>query len=85
MPARLRWAAIGAVAVVHLTALLFLGPLGYNYDVVVWPWNLAMLGLVIVLFAMPPEARIRRTFSELRQSKPSLAIVALFSLICLIF
>jgi uncharacterized membrane protein len=71
LPARLRWAAIGAVAVVHLTALLFLGPLGYNYDVVVWPWNLAMLGLVIVLFAMPPEARIRRTFSEFAHRNPA--------------
>ena len=81
---RLRWAAIGAAAVVHLTALLFLGPLGYNYDVVVWPWNLAMLGLVIVLFAMAPEARIRRTLADLRASKPALTIVALFSLLPLL-
>jgi hypothetical protein len=81
---RFRWAAIGAAAVVHLTALLFLGPLGYNYDVVVWPWNLAMLGLVIALFAIPPAARITRTLADLRPSKPGLATLALVSFLPLL-
>jgi hypothetical protein len=47
---RFRRVAIGMVLVVHLSALLFLGPLGYRYDLVVWPWNLAMIALVLVLF-----------------------------------
>lgn len=76
---RFRWAAIVAAAAVHLTALLFLGPLGHNYDFVVWPWNLAMLALVIVLFASAPEARIAPTFGELRSSRTALTILALFS------
>jgi hypothetical protein len=54
---RFRKVAITAVVVVHLTALLFLGPLGYNYDLVIWPWNLAMIAFVLVLFACPAEAR----------------------------
>jgi len=48
---RLRPLAIGATLLVHLGALLFLGPLGHDYNWVVWPWNLAMIGLVCALFA----------------------------------
>jgi hypothetical protein len=44
--------AIGAAVVLHLSALLFLGPLGYNYNWVVWPWNLAMIALVWSLFGV---------------------------------
>ncbi len=49
---RLRKIAIGAAIALHLSALLFLGPLGYNYNWVVWPWNLAMIGLVWSLFGI---------------------------------
>jgi len=48
---RLRQFAFAATLLVHLTALLFLGPLGHNYNWVVWPWNLAMIALVFGLFA----------------------------------
>ena len=48
---RLRPGAIGAGAGLHLAALLFLGPLGHNYNWVVWPWNLAMIALLFALFA----------------------------------
>ncbi len=47
---RLRRTAIGAVLAMHLAVLLFLGPLGHNYNLVIWPWNLAMIALVCVLF-----------------------------------
>jgi hypothetical protein len=47
---RLRRAAIGATIVVHAAAMLFLGPLGHNYNQVIWPWNVAMIALVCVLF-----------------------------------
>jgi hypothetical protein len=54
---RFRRLAIGMVLLVHLSALLFLGPLGYRYDLVVWPWNLAMIALVMVLFPFGTERR----------------------------
>ena len=47
----LRRAAFIAVILTHAFALLFLGPLGHNYNWVVWPWNLAMIALVFGLFA----------------------------------
>ncbi len=48
---KLRRAAFVAVILTHTFALLFLGPLGHNYNWVVWPWNLAMIALVLGLFA----------------------------------
>ena len=54
---RFRRVAIGMLLLVHLSALLFLGPLGYRYDLVVWPWNLAMMALVLVLFGSSEERR----------------------------
>lgn len=48
---RLRVAAFVATILVHLSAIIFLGPLGHNYNWVVWPWNLAMIALVLGLFA----------------------------------
>jgi hypothetical protein len=81
---RFRLAAIGMAVIVHLTALLFLGPLGYNFDVVIWPWNLAMLALLVILF--PTRAggnhqgpELRQTFTELCRSKRAVAIVALYA------
>lgn len=47
---RWRRPAIVAAVGLHLGAVLFLGPLGHNYNWVVWPWNLAMISLVGALF-----------------------------------
>ncbi|MDB6122909.1 MAG: DoxX family protein [Pedosphaera sp.] len=78
---RLRKLALGIVIAVHVLALLLLGPTGLNYNLVVWPWNLAMIALALVLFAAAPQARLKPTFTDLRQSKPALTVVALFSLL----
>ena len=48
---RLRRVAFIAVILTHAFALLFLGPLGHNYNWVVWPWNLTMIALVLGLFS----------------------------------
>lgn len=116
LPAARRPALVTAVAL-HLTAVLLLGPLGHNYNWVVWPWNLAMISLLWASFgrgefwekrvggirppaAMPPPPAIRRGFmpeaawpaaapdlsfaetvAQLRRSKPSLAVVTLYSLL----
>lgn len=34
----------------HLFILLLFGPLGLNYNIIIVPWNLVMLGLVLILF-----------------------------------
>jgi len=85
---RLRRAAIGAVIVLHVGALLVLGPLGYNYNWVVWPWNVAMIALVCVLFvhdksasSQQAQTSLGQTLAQLRRSLLALAMVALYSLL----
>jgi hypothetical protein len=79
---RTRWFAIGATILVHAVALLFLGPLGHNYDVIVWPWNLAMIALVLVLFGGKPEyVGFNAAVVQVRRSKPALILVGLFAVL----
>ncbi len=40
------WLLIG----MHIFILLFLGPTGINYNVVVWPWNVQMIWLLYLFF-----------------------------------
>jgi hypothetical protein len=44
-----QWAVKCAI-VMHLFLLLRLGPLGLNWNTVVWPWNLALVFLVPLVF-----------------------------------
>ncbi len=80
----LRRAAIGATIVVHVAALLVLGPFGYNYNWVVWPWNAAMIALVCVLFVRGKTAAdsgFKPAFANLLRSKLVLTAIALYSLL----
>jgi hypothetical protein len=45
-------AAYGAICL-HLGILLLIGPLGLNIAPVVWPWNLALIAFVYLLFIQP--------------------------------
>jgi hypothetical protein len=80
---RTRRAAIVATVVLHSVALFFLGPLGQNYDFIVWPWNLAMIGLVLVLFArcQPGDAGILPTLTAFRGRPITMAALLLYSLL----
>ncbi|EKD87067.1 MAG: hypothetical protein ACD_37C00056G0002, partial [uncultured bacterium] len=42
--------AIGCAILMHTCLLIILGPFGYNWNSVVWPWNIAMILLLLVLF-----------------------------------
>jgi hypothetical protein len=80
----LRRFAIGAAVALHVGTLLFLGPLGRNYNFIIWPWNLAMIGLVCSLFAnrsrsAQSDLRISQTLLEMRRSKFVAVVVALYS------
>lgn len=75
---RARMPAIIATILVHVIAVLFLGPLGHRHNWIVWPWNLVMPVLVLVLF---PRDATRHTWSSLRGSAWSSGVVALFCLL----
>ena len=72
---QLRRGAFALTILTHAFALLFLGPLGHNYNWVVWPWNLAMVALVLGLFArgeiFEPTLATPDESSAVKLSKPS--------------
>ena len=72
---RCRRVAIGLVLAVHITALLTIGPWGQQFNVVVWPWNLVMVALVLILF---PRRYARGAWASLRPTVWGGAVVACF-------
>ena len=57
----------GAKALIgmHIFNLLLLGPMGLNYNVIVWPWNACMSAYLYLLFIYNQPARIElRTLAK---------------------
>jgi hypothetical protein len=47
---RFRAPAVVAAVAMHAFIMASIGPLGHNWDSVVWPWNIAQAWLVVLLF-----------------------------------
>lgn len=47
----LRFIAIPLVILLHVIILLLMGPFGNDYNAVVWPWNVMMIILALLLFS----------------------------------
>jgi len=47
---RFRAPAIFCAIAMHVFVLVAIGPAGRNLNAVVWPWNLAMMGFLLILF-----------------------------------
>ncbi|MBN9501214.1 MAG: hypothetical protein BGO01_07590 [Armatimonadetes bacterium 55-13] len=58
---RSRTIALAAVVITHSAILLVLGPIGLNTNAVVWPWNLAMIAMAIVIFGRNRQLNVRVT------------------------
>ncbi len=56
---RFRNAAVFAAVAMHAFILACIGPLGHKSNSVVWPWNLAMGTLVVLLFRRTPDIGVR--------------------------
>jgi hypothetical protein len=52
-----RWrpAALFCAIAMHAFILLAIGPLGNSFNTVVWPWNLAMIAFLLILFLRRAE------------------------------
>ena len=46
-----RYITLPLIVIMHIIILLLLGPFGSSYNSVVWPWNITMIVLNLVLFA----------------------------------
>jgi uncharacterized membrane protein YphA (DoxX/SURF4 family) len=42
--------AVCLILLMHLFILFVVGPFGHNYNPVIWPWNIAMIIFVVILF-----------------------------------
>jgi len=52
---RFRPAAFYCAITMHVFILMVLGPLGRRFNAVIWPWNLAMIAFLFILFFKRPE------------------------------
>jgi hypothetical protein len=53
----LRYIIIPLVIIMHIFILMTLGPMGKDYNIVIWPWNIIMIILVLLLFANVKQER----------------------------
>ncbi len=75
--------AVPLAVVFHSLIFIFLGPLGHNWNIVIWPWNIAMIVTVILLFPtrfiINPDLK-DQTFS-IRRYTPFFAILLLLGIL----
>ena len=55
---KFRTAAIVTLIAMHVCIMVAIGPFGHNFNTVVWPWNIAMIVFLLLLFR-GSEAAIR--------------------------
>jgi hypothetical protein len=61
-----RRTAIVLAVIMHTLILIDMSPLGHNYNYVIWPWNIAMIFLVVLLFnETVPLSGYRRSIRSL--------------------
>ncbi len=53
---KFRTPAVVVAVIMHVFILIALSPWGQNYNHVLWPWNLAMIAVVVVLFWKTDES-----------------------------
>jgi hypothetical protein len=71
--------AIPVAIGMHLLILALIGPLGHNYNPVVWGWNIAMIGMVYFLFAGNAQSKYH-SVNYLLSFRPAYIILILCGL-----
>jgi hypothetical protein len=74
-----KWAILGAAGML-LLVLICLGPLGHNWNSVVWPWNIVMFLTVLVLF-WDTSWTFKDLISRQKNNLVGLAVFVLFWLL----
>jgi hypothetical protein len=71
---RTRLLGIIGSGIMHGFLLLALGPLGHNYNSIVWPWNFWMFVFVLILFARNRDPRSRGRDLKVANKEPILKL-----------
>ncbi len=82
--ARTRTAAIGLALAMCGFVLWTLGPLGHNWDSIVWPWNIALALSVVILFARSKTNTLQDIFL-IRSHMSQKALLVLFEILPLCY
>lgn len=61
----------------HLFIVLLYGPVGLNYNIIIFPWNLVMIGVVLVLFYQNVAPRFTATFFSNKLNVSVLIVIGL--------
>ena len=69
LTSRFRVPAVVLALGMHASILAMIGPLGLDYNHVVWPWNLVMMGLLPLLF-LGGEPSVAKEVLGLREGTP---------------
>jgi hypothetical protein len=75
---RFRNSALILCLITHLFSLYAIGPLGQNWNIVVWPWNFEMPILCWLLFYGVREENYLQKYGQALKSKVGLPILFLF-------
>ena len=76
----LRSLAVVGATLMHAFILFSIGPWGHDWNSVVWPWNLAMVAFVLILFWRAPDNPSLLTLVKPRGSAFRAAVLILFAL-----
>jgi len=77
---RTRWLGVGLACVMHLGILILVGPLMGDSNEVIWPWNLAMMLLVVLLFSSRERGQWKVSIRQARWGS-RFSLVAIGSLV----
>ena len=77
---RFRPFAVLAAIAMHVFILVMIGPLGRGVNVVVWPWNLAMIAFLLILFSGRTEQPAPRDIIWGREFAFQKIVLVLFAL-----
>ncbi|MEM1323544.1 MAG: hypothetical protein AAGG75_25000 [Bacteroidota bacterium] len=72
---------LALAVLMHLFLLGLLGPLGQNWNAVIWPWNIALIAIAWLLFYQSPYAIHYQLWTKLRQFPIFVVVILLFVLL----
>jgi hypothetical protein len=78
---RSRPVALVCAIAMHVFILIAIGPLGHGFNAVVWPWNLAMIAFLLILFFRRAEQPSLRDIVWGRAFALQKVVLVLFALI----
>jgi hypothetical protein len=72
---RFRTLFVALAVAMHLFILVCIGPWGHNANTVIWPWNLAMIAFVLLLFTKAETVTLKEILWTKKSLRHNLALL----------